>query len=76
MITWRSKKQNVIAQSSVEAEFQAMAHDIKKFLDDLKIKYKGPMKLCFVTTRTKYIEIDRESIKEKLDNDLIITTLC
>ncbi|RDY01292.1 hypothetical protein CR513_15378, partial [Mucuna pruriens] len=30
----RSKKQNVVAQSSVEAEFQAMEHDSLKRLSD------------------------------------------
>ncbi|RDY11979.1 Copia protein, partial [Mucuna pruriens] len=56
-------------------------------LDDLKVKYEGPIKLfCDNNSamsiahnpvqhdRTKHIEIDRHFIKEKLDNRLIVTT--
>ncbi|RDY07857.1 Copia protein, partial [Mucuna pruriens] len=48
-----SKKQNVVARSSIEAEFQVMTHGIyeglwmKIILNDLKVKvkYEGPIKL-------------------------------
>ncbi|RDY06107.1 Copia protein, partial [Mucuna pruriens] len=84
---WRSKKQNVVAQSNAEAEFQAMTHGICKGLWMKIIFYdlKGPMKLfcdnnsaISITLnlvqhdRTKHIEID-ENFKEKLDNGLIFT---
>ncbi|RDX70700.1 hypothetical protein CR513_50030, partial [Mucuna pruriens] len=49
-VTWRSKKQNIVDRSSVEAAFRAMTHDIcdrlwTKIILDLKVKHEGPMKL-------------------------------
>jgi hypothetical protein len=51
LVTWRSKKQNVVARSSAEAEFRAVAQGIceglwlKKLLDELHIPTKVPIKL-------------------------------
>jgi len=51
LVTRRSKKENVVARSSADAEFWAMALGIcellwmKIILDDLKIEWNGPMKL-------------------------------
>ena len=78
---WRSKKQNVVARSSAEAEFRAMAQGmckqlwLKIVLEDLKIKWDGPMRLycdnkstinithnSVQHDRTKHIEIDRHFI--------------
>ncbi|RDX99179.1 Copia protein, partial [Mucuna pruriens] len=60
---------------------------MKIILDDLKVKYEGPIKLfCDNNSiisiahnpvqydRIKHIEIDRHFIKEKLDSGLIVTT--
>ena len=41
LVTWRSKKQSVVAKSNTEAEFQAMW--IKYILDDLNIEYERPI---------------------------------
>ena len=51
LVAWRSKKQSLVAKSSVEAEFCAMTQEVcellwlKIVLEDLKIKGDGPMKL-------------------------------
>ncbi|CAN6712060.1 unnamed protein product [Malus baccata var. baccata] len=90
-VTWRSKKQKVMARSSVEAEFRGMSHDVcellwlKNLLRDLGFKPKGAMKLhcnnkaaieithnLVQHGRTKHVEIDRHSIKEKLDVGIIM----
>ncbi|XP_044478603.1 uncharacterized mitochondrial protein AtMg00810-like isoform X1 [Mangifera indica] len=51
LVTWRSKKQNVVARSSVEVEFRSLAHGIseaiwlKRLFEDLKISVSYPMKV-------------------------------
>ena len=51
LVTWRSKKQNVVARSSAEAEFRAMDQGIcellwiKSLLKDLKIELTDVMRL-------------------------------
>ncbi|RVW83727.1 Retrovirus-related Pol polyprotein from transposon RE1 [Vitis vinifera] len=51
LVTWRSKKQNVVARSFVESEFRAIAQGLCELLwpeiilDGLRIKWDGLMKL-------------------------------
>ncbi|KAJ4721114.1 Retrovirus-related Pol polyprotein from transposon TNT 1-94 [Melia azedarach] len=53
LVTWRSKKQSVVARSSAEAEFRSMALAIcevmwlKTILKELRVETSDPMKLYF-----------------------------
>ena len=90
LVTWRSKKQSLVARSSTEAKFRTMAQGVcellclKIVLEDLKIKWDGPMRLycdnksainiahnSVQHDRMKHIKIDKYFIKEKLDSGLI-----
>lgn len=51
LVTWRSKKQSVVARSSAESELRSLAHGVcegmwlKKLLEDFKIKIDGLVKI-------------------------------
>ncbi|EOY17116.1 Cysteine-rich RLK (RECEPTOR-like protein kinase) 8 [Theobroma cacao] len=51
LVTWRCKKQPVVARSSAEAEFRALAQGtceliwLKRLMEELKVSSMGPMKL-------------------------------
>ncbi|KAA0062500.1 putative mitochondrial protein [Cucumis melo var. makuwa] len=62
LVTWRSKKQSVVARSSAEVEYRAMSLRISAIsIANNPVQYD----------RTKHVEIDRHFIKERLDNGSI-----
>ncbi|KAA3473579.1 Copia protein [Gossypium australe] len=77
----------MVARSSAKAKFRAMDQGIcellwiKVSLDDLKVKWNGPMRYCNNTInithnptqhdRTKHIEIDQYFIKKMSESRLI-----
>ena len=50
-MSWKTKKQKVVALSSAESEYRAMPHTsrelvwIKHFLQELGVQHEGPMEL-------------------------------
>ncbi|WJZ97833.1 hypothetical protein VitviT2T_016408 [Vitis vinifera] len=90
LVTWRSKKQKVVALSSAEAEFRGMVKGIceliwlKKLLAEIGVAPSSKMNLFCDNTaaiaishnpvqhdRTKYVEVDRNFIKQNLEEKII-----
>lgn len=83
MVSWKSKKQSVVARSTADAEYKAIALGVaellwlRSLLLELKMDRGTQMKLwcnnksaiSIVTVdRTKQVEIDRFFIKKKLNS--------
>ncbi|RDY09229.1 Copia protein, partial [Mucuna pruriens] len=86
VVTWRSKKQIWLLDLVQKQNFKPQ-HTMKIILNDFKVKYEGPIKFfCdnklaisiahnpFQPNRTKHIDIDKHSIKQKLNSGLVATT--
>ena len=64
LVTWRSKKQNVVSKSSTEAEFRAISKGIDEvlwlryLLRDMKIIYKEPIRLLCDNQSAIYLAHD------------------
>ena len=64
LVTWRSKKQNVVSKSSTEVEFRAISKGIDEILwlryllQDLRIPYKEPIQLLCDNKSAIYLAHD------------------
>jgi hypothetical protein len=64
LVTWKSKKQNVVARSSAEAEYRAMASTaselvwLKQLLRDMGIEFNQPMKMYCDNNFARHIALN------------------
>ena len=62
-MTWRSKKQPIVARSSIEVDFQALTQGkyeimwIKILLKELHIEPKDPMKIIVIIKQLSTLHI-------------------
>ena len=83
LVTWRSKKQSMIARSDVEAQHVLIMEYVRcygwlKRLKNLLMKLyydnKAAINIAYNSVqhdRTKHIEVDKHFIKEKLEAEIV-----
>lgn len=83
LVTWRSKKHNVVVLSSAEAEFRGIAKGLcellwlRRLMSELGLSPSTEMNLIQIShnpvqhDRTKHVEIDRHFIKDYLKKKII-----
>ncbi|KAF8411990.1 hypothetical protein HHK36_004549 [Tetracentron sinense] len=82
LVTWRSKKQPVVARSSAEVEFRAMTHGvcellcIRLLISEIGLPVQGPVSLycdkAAISIAHNFVEHDCTKHIEIIDYDIII----
>jgi hypothetical protein len=81
LVTWKSKKQNVMARSSAKVEYRAMTSTvseltwIKQVLTDLNIKIEKPMKIFVIINQRDTLHQILSFMSGPNTSKLIVTLL-